>query len=66
MKAYDFAGELGKVVPYGIYDVTFNTGWVSVGISHNTAEFAVKSIRTWWERLGCYGYPGARTKSECS
>jgi len=57
--AYDFAGELGKIIPYGIYDVTFNTGWVCVGISHNTAEFAVKSIRTWWERMGCYGYPDA-------
>ena len=45
VKAYDFTGELGKVAPYGIYDVTYNKGWVNVGISHDTAEFAVNSIR---------------------
>lgn len=60
VKAYDFTGPLGKVVPYGIYDVTYNKGWVSVGVSHNTAEFAVKSIRTWWQQMGRYGYPDAR------
>jgi hypothetical protein len=60
VKAYDFVGELGKAAPYGIYDVTFNKGWVSVGISHDTAEFAVKSIRTWWWQMGCHDYPRAR------
>lgn len=59
VKAYDFVGKLGKVIPYGIYDVTFNKGWVSVGISHDTAAFAVHSIRTWWYELGCRDYPGA-------
>jgi hypothetical protein len=60
VKAYDFVGELGKVAPYGIYDVTFNKGWVSVGISHDTAEFAVNSIRTWWNCMGTYAYPRPR------
>ena len=59
VKAYDFVGELGKVAPYGIYDVTFNKGWVSVGISHDTAEFAVNSIRTWWGQMGFRDYPRA-------
>jgi len=59
VNAYDFVGELGKVAPYGIYDVTFNKGWVSVGISHDTAEFAVNSIRAWWRQIGCADYPGA-------
>lgn len=60
VKAYDFVGKLGKVAPYGVYDVTFNTGWVSVGISHDTAEFAVNSIRAWWRHMGRDAYPGAR------
>ena len=41
-------GELGKAVPYGIYDLAANTGWVSVGTDHDTAAFAVESIRRWW------------------
>jgi hypothetical protein len=44
--------ELGKVVPHGVYDPTTNAGWVSVGITHDTAEFAVQSIRTWLDRIG--------------
>ena len=40
--------KLGKAVPYGVYDVGANTGWVSVGVDHDTAAFAVNSIRTWW------------------
>ena len=44
--------ELGKVAPYGVYDVTANQGWVSVGIDHDTAEFAVESIRRWWLEMG--------------
>ena len=60
VKAYDFVGKLGKVAPYGIYDVTLNTGWVSMGISHDTAEFAVNSIRTWWQQMGCRDYPRSR------
>jgi hypothetical protein len=43
---------LGKVAPYGVYDLTQNTGWVNVGIDHDTAEFAVESIRRWWLEMG--------------
>jgi Rhodopirellula transposase DDE domain len=52
--------ELGKVVPYGVYDVTANAGFVSVGITSDTAEFAVASIRTWLERMGRQRYPAAK------
>ncbi len=49
VNAHDFVNpELGKVIPYGVYDLSFNQGWVSVGIDHNTAEFAVETIRRWW------------------
>lgn len=60
VNVYDFKGELGKVAPYGVYDVTNNRGWVSVGISHDTAEFAVNAIRTWWNEMGHELYPAAR------
>jgi hypothetical protein len=50
---------LGKAVPYGIYDVGDNAGWVNLGISHDTAEFAVESIRRWWYDLGKTRYPNA-------
>lgn len=50
---HDFVDrELGKVVPYGIYDILTNRGWVNVGINHDTAEFAVESIRRWWYEMG--------------
>lgn len=52
--------ELGKVAPYGIYDMTQNDGWVSVGISSDTAEFAVASIRNWWKEMGEQVYPRAK------
>jgi transposase len=52
-KTHDFPDkELGKAAPYGIYDLTNNRGWVSVGISHDTAEFAVNTIRSWWHKMG--------------
>ena len=51
---------VGKVVPYGVYDVTANAGFVSVGITSDTAEFAVQSIRCWLERMGRQRYPNAR------
>ncbi|MFE2738890.1 ISAzo13 family transposase [Streptomyces sp. NPDC059349] len=51
--------ELGKAVPYGIYDVTANTGWVNVGTDHDTAAFAVESIRRWWNGAGRAAYPTA-------
>lgn len=53
VRVYDFIDpKLGKVAPYGVYDVTANTGWVNVGIDHDTAEFAVESIRRWWREMG--------------
>jgi len=61
VKVHDFEDKtLGKVVPYGVYDVTANAGWVSVGITSDTAEFAVASIRQWLERMGRQRYPQAR------
>jgi hypothetical protein len=58
VKVYDFIDkELGKAVPYGVYDIAKNEGWVSVGISKDTAEFAVNSIRTWWQQMGKEQYP---------
>lgn len=57
---HDFADRaLGKVIPYGVYDVGRNEGWVSVGISHDTAQFAVAAIRRWWLQLGQRSYPTA-------
>ena len=59
VNTHDFQDkELGKVVPYGVYDVGANAGWVSLGITSDTAEFAVNSIRTWIERIGRPRYPG--------
>src|SRR5207342_2441480 len=51
---------LGRAVPYGIYDLAANAGWVSVGIDHDTAAFAVQTIRTWWHSVGARRYPCAR------
>lgn len=57
---HDFPdAELGKVAPYGIYDVTANTGWVNVGTDHDTAAFAIASIRRWWNAQGRAEYPQA-------
>ena len=53
--------KLGKVVPYGEYDATANAGFVSVGITSDTAEFAAQFIRRWRDRLGRQRYPNART-----
>jgi hypothetical protein len=60
VNVHDFADEeLGKVVPYGVYDLTTNTAFVSVGITADTAEFAVQAIRTWLDRMGRPRYPEA-------
>ena len=60
VKAYDFIDqEKGKAIPYGIYDIAENEGWVSVGIDHDTAEFAVNSIKSWWVYMGRKKYEGA-------
>ena len=58
VSVHDFADEeLGKAVPYGIYDLTANTGWVNVGTDHDTGAFAVASIRSWWNGPGQAGLP---------
>ena len=58
---HDFVDEeLGKVTPYGVYDLAGNRGWVNVGTDHDTPEFAVASIRRWWQRMGRVAYPHAR------
>jgi len=60
VKTHDFPDKkLGKAVPYGVYDIMHNEAGVSVGISHDTAEFAVAAIRRWWKRLGQKRYPRA-------
>ena len=61
VRDHDFASEAeGKAIPYGIYDLAANCGWVNVGTDHNTAAFAVESIRRWWNARGCGDYPAAR------
>ena len=50
---------MGKVGPYGVYDLTRNQGWVSVGTEHDTAQFAVESLRRWWYQMGSKVYPQA-------
>jgi hypothetical protein len=61
VRTHDFPDEqLGKALPYGVYDLAANAGWVSVGTDHDTAAFAVESIRRWWNAAGRAAYPGAR------
>ncbi|MGH3184282.1 MAG: ISAzo13 family transposase, partial [Streptosporangiaceae bacterium] len=61
VRVHDFLiKELGRAVPYGIYDIAANAGWVSVGIDHDTAAFAVQTIRRWWHDVGRARYPDAR------
>jgi hypothetical protein len=61
VRVHDFAiPELGKAVPYGVYDIAANAGWVNLGITHDTAAFAVESIRRWWHERGAARYPSAR------
>jgi transposase len=62
IRVYDFIDpELGKVAPYTVYDLAANQGWVSVGVDHDTAQFAVESIRRWWREMGHPLYPQARS-----
>jgi hypothetical protein len=62
VRVHDFIDpELGKAIPYGVYDVARNHGWVSVGVDHDTAAFAVATIKRWWQCLGRRLYPKART-----
>src|SRR5437660_2018193 len=61
VRVYDFPiAGLGHVTPYGVYDLRRNAGWVNVGIDHNTAAFAVESIRRWWNEMGRQQYPEAK------
>jgi transposase len=60
VKVHDFIDpSLGKAIPYGVYDVGLNEGWVSVGVDHDTSAFAVATIRRWWEMVGSTTYPNA-------
>jgi len=60
VRVHDFVDKsLGKAIPYGVYDILNNQGWVSVGIDHDTAQFATNSIRRWWTRMGCRRFPRA-------
>ena len=60
VRTHDFPDpDLGKAIPYGVYDITHNQGWVSVGIDHDTAYFAAASIRRWWEEMGAQRFPRA-------
>ena len=59
VNVHDFITADGKVAPYGVYDLHANAAWVSVGISHDTAEFAVETVRTWWHEMGRAKYPHA-------
>ena len=61
VNVYDFIDkELGKVTPYGVYDIRHNVGWVSVGIDHDTADFAVQTLRRWWTEMGRVLHPSAK------
>jgi Rhodopirellula transposase DDE domain len=60
VNVHDFMDKkLGKAIPYGVYDLTANAGWVSVGSDHDTADFAVETIRRWWRKMGRSSYPRA-------
>jgi hypothetical protein len=61
VRVHDFLiAELGRAVPYGVYDLAANAGWVSVGVDHDTAAFAVQTIRRWWQEVGRPRYPDAK------
>ena len=60
VSTHDFPGPAGKAIPYGIYDLGSNTGWVSVGSDHDTAAFAVNTLRSWWQEKGRLAYPESR------
>jgi len=67
VNVYDFIDkEKGKAIPYGVYDIGANAGWVSVGTDHDTAAFAVQTIRTWWQRAGQDAYPDATRLLICA
>lgn len=67
VNVHDFADkQLGKAIPYGIYDLSANTGWVSVGTDHDTSAFAVATLRSWWDTIGKARYPAADRLLVCA
>lgn len=66
VEVYDFIGEAGKAIPYGVYDVAANAAWVSVGRDHDTAAFAVATLRRWWQAMGRPLYPHSRRLLICA
>ncbi len=61
VRVHDFViPELGRAIPYGVYDLATNSGWVSVGVDHDTSTFAVEAVRRWWKSMGSERYPQAR------
>ncbi len=67
VNVHDFPDQdLGKAIPYGIYDVSANTGWVSVGVDHDTSAFAVATLRRWWQTIGTQRYPDADRLLVCA
>ena len=63
---HDFIGEQGKAIPYGVYDVAADAGWVSVGTDHDTSSFAVATVRRWWQSMGTPIYPHASRLLICA
>ena len=67
VNVYDFPSLAdGKAIPYGAYDLQYNEGFVNVGITHDTAEFAVNSIGNWWDKVGCHHYPNLKKLLICA
>jgi hypothetical protein len=67
VNVYDFVNpEVGKAIPYGIYDIARNSGWVNVDCDHDTSAFAVESIRRWWNTMGAKIYQGADKLMICA
>jgi hypothetical protein len=67
VNVHDFPDkELGKAIPYGVYDVSANTGWVSVGTDHDTSAFAVQTLRSWWDSVGRARHPAAERLLICA
>ena len=66
VNVYDFIGDQGKAIPYGVYDVAADAGWVSVGRDHDTAAFAVQTLRRWWQSMGQATYPHAERLLVCA
>ncbi len=66
VNVHDFIGEQGKAIPYGVYDVAADAGWVSVGRDHDTSAIAVATLRRWWQSMGQATYPGASRLLICA